>query len=190
MEKALHRDEIFDKIDFTENPLPIGEYENCTFIQCNFSQTNLSNIIFIESSFTGCNLSMPKTNNTAFRKILFKDCKLLGVHFENCNSFLLELTFENCLLNLSSFYKLTIKNTLFDHCSLHEVDFTAANLTSSTFRDCELNDAIFDGTNLEKTDFRTAVNYSIDPEINRIANARFALQGIAGLLNKYDISIE
>jgi len=33
-------------------------------------------------------------------------------------------------------------------------------------------------------------NYSIDPELNKIKKARFSTQGIAGLLDKYDIEIE
>jgi len=40
------------------------------------------------------------------------------------------------------------------------------------------------------TDFRTSVNYSLDPERNRIKKARFSLSGIAGLLDKYDIEID
>jgi hypothetical protein len=33
-------------------------------------------------------------------------------------------------------------------------------------------------------------NYSIDPDLNKIKKARFSTQGIAGLLDKYDIEIE
>jgi len=33
------------------------------------------------------------------------------------------------------------------------------------------------------------VNYSIDPEKNKIKKARFSTAGIAGLLDKYDIEI-
>jgi fluoroquinolone resistance protein len=42
----------------------------------------------------------------------------------------------------------------------------------------------------EKTDFRTAINYSIDPENNRIKKAKFNFSEIFGLLDKYDIEIE
>jgi hypothetical protein len=43
---------------------------------------------------------------------------------------------------------------------------------------------------MEKTDFTSAVNYSIDPEINKLAKAKFSLNGIKGLLEKYNIDIE
>jgi fluoroquinolone resistance protein len=49
---------------------------------------------------------------------------------------------------------------------------------------------VFNRTNLEKCDFRTAFDYSIDPETNRLKNARFSTSGISGLLDKYNLIIE
>ena len=54
----------------------------------------------------------------------------------------------------------------------------------------QISKAIFENTILEKADFRTAYNYAIDPEINKIKRARFSSFGVAGLLQKYDIDIE
>ena len=48
---------------------------------------------------------------------------------------------------------------------------------------------LFTDATFEKKDFRTAVNYSIDPEKNKIKKAWFSAAGIAGLLDKYDIDI-
>ncbi|MFN6083504.1 MAG: pentapeptide repeat-containing protein [Fluviicola sp.] len=70
------------------------------------------------------------------------------------------------------------------------IDFSEADLSNSVFKNCNLLLSVFDRTTLDKADFRTAVNYSIDPEKNRIKKAKFSLQGVAGLLNKYDIIIE
>jgi hypothetical protein len=50
--------------------------------------------------------------------------------------------------------------------------------------------AVFANSNLEKTDFRTAMNYSIDLEENRVKKTRFSLTGLAGLLTKYDVKID
>jgi fluoroquinolone resistance protein len=58
------------------------------------------------------------------------------------------------------------------------------------FDNCDLSKASFDNTILEKADFRTAFNYSINPESNKIKKAKFSVSGIAGLLDKYDIHIE
>jgi len=70
------------------------------------------------------------------------------------------------------------------------VDFTECDLTGSIFENCDLTNATFDNTIIEKVDFRTAFNYSINPELNRIKKAKFSIQGISGLLSKYDIDIE
>jgi uncharacterized protein YjbI with pentapeptide repeats len=78
----------------------------------------------------------------------------------------------------------------FVNCTLHEVDFTEADLTASLFENCDLQRTLFANTNLEKADFRTAFNYSIDPELNRIKKARFSMPGVLGLLSKYNIDIE
>ena len=70
------------------------------------------------------------------------------------------------------------------------MDFTECDLTASIFENCDLNNATFDNTIIEKVDFRTAFNYSINPELNRIKKAKFSIEGISGLLSKYDIDIE
>jgi uncharacterized protein YjbI with pentapeptide repeats len=115
---------------------------------------------------------------------------MLGLHFQDCNPFLLSFVFENCTLNLSSFYKLKLKKTSFKNSGLQEVDFSETDLSGSAFENCDLAKATFDQTNLEKADFRTSYNYSIDPELNRIKKAKFSLSGIIGLLNRYDIDVD
>jgi hypothetical protein len=49
---------------------------------------------------------------------------------------------------------------------------------------------VFDNCIIEKADFTTANNYSIDPEKNKIKNAKFSIPAVIGLLNNYDIVIE
>ena len=190
MERNYFEDLVFEKEDFTETPFNPGEYENCTFNGCNFSGTDLSHMIFTECNFNGCNLSLSKLTNTGMRDIKFKDCKILGLHFEDCSDFLFAVTFDKCILNLSSFYRQKLKKTLFKNCNLHEVDFTEADLSDSIFENCDLSGAKFQSSILEKVDFRTSFNYSIDPEINKIKKAKFSIDGIAGLLDKYDIEIQ
>ncbi len=183
-------DEIFENIDFTKNGLPAGEYEGCSFIVCNFADVNLSGIIFTDCSFTGCNLAMAKLGATAFRNTAFKDCKMLGLHFEHCKEINFTVSFDNCILNLSSFYQRKMKNTSFINCSLTEVDFTESELSGSIFDNCDMAGAVFENTLLEKADLRTAYNYTIDPSQNKIKKAKFSVTGIAGLLSRYDIVIE
>jgi uncharacterized protein YjbI with pentapeptide repeats len=72
---------------------------------------------------------------------------------------------------------------------LIEVDFSESNLRNSIFENCDLERAIFENTNIEKADFRSSNNYVINPDINKIKNAKFSLTGSIGLLAKHDIEI-
>lgn len=190
MEKTYIEDKTFDKVDFTNTPINKGEYENCVFLNCDLSNSNLADIVFSNCEFNNCNISSAKITNTSFKNVLFKNCKMLGLHFESCNPFLLEFNFENCAVNLSSFYKLKLKKINFKNCNLQEVDFSEADLSQAIIDNCDLLNVTFDRTILEKTDLRTAYHYSIDAEKNNIKKAKFSLNGIKGLLDKYDIVVE
>lgn len=179
-----------DKINVAQTPLTAREYEDHAFTNCSFQNADLSDIVFVECEFDNCDLSMAKLTNTTLRDVSFKNCKMLGLRFDTCNEFGLTATFENCILNHSSFYKTKFKKTVFTNLKFHEVDFTECDLSGSVFNNCDLSGALFEMTLLEKADFRTAFNYSIDPERNRIKKARFSLIGIPVLLHKYDIVVE
>ena len=115
---------------------------------------------------------------------------MLGLRFEHCDPFNFSLGFDTCQLNHSSFFRLKLKNTHFKNCQLLESDFTDCDLSGALLDNCDLARSTFENTNLEKADLRSAYNYVIDPELNRIKKAQFSLQGIPGLLIKYDIAIE
>lgn len=190
MSQAFTQDQTFDKLNFSQEPLTKGEYENCTFTNCNFEETNLTEVKFIDCEFRDCNWSLAQLHGTVLRDVTFKDCKMLGLQFETCNEFGLSFSFETCQLNHSTFFQMNIKKTIFRNCQLREIDFSESNLSSVIFDNCDLAQSIFINTILEKADFRTAYNYSIDPENNRIKKAKFSILGISGLLDKYDIVIQ
>ncbi len=189
MSKTYFEEETYNGTDFSAAPFPAGDYDNCAFINCVFTSADLSGVNFSECRFDGCDMSLATLTKTTFNNAKFKDCKMLGLHFNGCNKFLLSLSFENCMLNLSSFYKLNLKKTLFKNCSLHEVDFSEADLSASVFDRCDFFNATFDNTVLEKADFRTSYHYTINPEINRVKKAKFSADGLIGLLVKYDIVV-
>jgi uncharacterized protein YjbI with pentapeptide repeats len=111
------------------------------------------------------------------------------VLFTDCNTFGLSLKFERCILDNASFYKLKLKGITFKDSKLTETDFTECDLTRAVFADCDLKNAAFDHTNLEQADFRSAKNYTIDPENNKLRKAKFSLHQVGGLLQKYQIEI-
>ena len=183
-------DKDHHNIDFKETVLERGEYEACQFTNCDFSNTDLSGTKFIDCRFAGCNLSVAKLVTTVFQDVCFKDCKLLGLRFDQCSKFGLSFSLDNCQLNHSSFAGARLKGIHIIDSQLHEVDFTDCDLTDAVLTNCDLYKAVFDNTILLKADFRAAFNYSIDPETNRIKGAQFSLPQVTGLLNKYGIKIE
>lgn len=185
-----NQDAKFENIDYSEKELTKIEFIDCEFKNCNFTKSNLTNTDFIDCSFIACNFSMAVVNKLGIKTVKFKECKLMGIDFSKCNSFLFSASFNNCQLDYCSFFQMKMKKTLFVDCSLKEVDFVETDLTMVVFKNCDLLNSNFDRTNLEKADFRTAFNYSFDPEINKIKKAKFSKEGIIGLLYKYDIEIE
>lgn len=190
MARVFVEEQTFSKVDYTHKVIEKGEYEYCTFDHCNFLQSDISDIRFMECEFISCNLSMVNISLAALQDVRFKDCKMLGIHFESCRHFGFAVHFDHCTLNHSSFYQLNLPKTTFAHTQLHEVDFTESNLTASLFDHCDLTNATFEASNLEKVDFRTSYNYSIDPEKNRVKKAIFSPSGLIGLLGKYDIEVD
>ncbi|MHA7128882.1 pentapeptide repeat-containing protein [Algoriphagus namhaensis] len=187
---AFYSDETFQGINFLKEDLKKGEYESCRFVRCNLSGVDLSGFRIEDCVFESCELSNCKVFKTGFQQVSFKDCKMLGIHFYTCNPFLLELEFVACQLDYSSFTKLPLKGTKLENCRMYETDFTAADLSGGSFRGSDLSGAIFEQTILEKTDFRTAQNFSLDPELNRLKEAFFDVTGLAGLLGKHRLNID
>ena len=182
--------EEYSKTDFTNKKIKKGEYDNCTFINCNFEGIHASNIQFVECKFIDCNFSNTIVKDTAFKVVDFINCKMIGVKFNECDPFLLQLSFKDCQLNYTSFYKLKIQNTKFKNCNLEEADFTETILTSALFETCDLKNTTFDSTNLEKVDFRTAFNFEMNPQQNSLKGARFSKENVQGLLSVYKIIVE
>lgn len=190
MSNQVIEDQHFERKNPAQNPLEKGDYENCTFTQCSFSEANLAQFKFIDCVFEECDLSNATITKAGFQDVTFKGCKMLGLRFDICDAFGLAIHFEKCLLDHVSFYKLKLSNTIFKDSRLRETDFTEADLSAAHFENCDLQQAVFDQCNLEKTDFTTAYNFSFDPQNNRMKGAKFPLSGLPGLLVKYGLNID
>lgn len=176
--------------DFSGQVFENLEYELCVFKNCNFSNSKFTGTKFLETTFIGCNLSNVQLYKTSFQDVSFKTCKMLGLHFDKCNPFSFAISINDCQLNHSIFYQMKLGNSSFVNTNLQGVDFTDAELKNCIFQKCDLLNAVFENTNLEKVDLSTCLNYSIDPNNNRIKKAKFSVYGLPGLLTKYDIKID
>lgn len=114
----------------------------------------------------------------------------MGLDFSSSNSFLFSMSFQDCLLDYSTFIYKKLKKTNFIDCSLKDVDFSNTDLSLTIFKNCDLANATFQDCILEKTDFRTSRNYTFDPSENKIKRTKVAHSALAGLLEKFDLDIE
>ncbi len=187
---AFFQDQIYTDIDFTIEKLPSGEYDQCRFIHCNFSEKHLSNYTFLECDFEDCNFTNTRFGGTTLNQITFTNCKMTGVDLSSSNDFMLSINFTNCILDLANCFQLNLSNTHFKDCSLKETDFTESTLTNAIFSECNLKGAIFENTQLQKADFTSARNFSIHPEKNRLTGALFSRTTIDGLVQHLKIRLK
>jgi len=190
MKEKFYDNQDYTNINYSGQKISQTEFDSCVFLNCDFSNADLSDNDFINCRFESCNFAMAKLNSSGLKDAHFTGCKLVGINFENCSDFLFAVSFKKCVLDYSSFFGKKLKKARFNDCSMKEVDFSSTDLSGAEFGNCDLSMAVFTQCNLEKTDFRTAVNYSFDPETNKMKKAKFSISGLAGLLGKYNIEIE
>jgi uncharacterized protein YjbI with pentapeptide repeats len=168
---------------------PQPEFEQCRFVGSDFSGADLTNKRFIDCLFERCNLSLATLAGAAFQQVTFRECKLSGVQFSACRDMLFEIELAHCQLPYASFHGKRMRGTRFTHCVLNDVDFSYTDLTEAVFQECTLTGAIFEQTQLTAADFTTATGFLIAPDSNSVKKARFSLEGLPGLLSKYDIIV-
>jgi len=189
MEEIIHIQKTFEKVVYIDKRINNREFEDCVFKNCDFSNSNFGSNTFLDCEFIDCNSSMTTLAGTSLKNVSFRNCKLLGIAFNECDDFLFQVHFEDCTLDYAVFSNKKMLKTKFINSSVREVTFIGTNLTSSVFDNCNLDGAIFNETQLAGVNFKTAYNYKIDPEFNPMRKAQFSTEGIVGLLDKYDIKI-
>jgi fluoroquinolone resistance protein len=190
MDHKFEQNSTFKKITGADIEGTERTFEDCRFINCDFSYANFSHITFINCEMDTCNLSLVKLTETGLQGIRFNNCKITGVNFGESSSFSLEVSFKKCVLDYTVWHKRKLKGTVFDDCSFEEADFSEADLTNADFQKCNLNRAIFSRTILRGADMRSAYNFNIDPENNTINKAKFSADALNGLLIKYNLVID
>lgn len=183
-------DQQFENIDFAKDGFEQAEYSYCTFKQCNFQAVILSKSRFIDSTFEGCNLSNANIKDASFQNATFEQCKMLGLQFDTCTDFGFEMHCKNAMLQHAIFFKMDLTHCSFDSCNLSEADFGEADLSGITLSNCNLEKTIFAYTNLEKANLLGSVNFTIDPDNNKMKGARFSAAEVIRLLDKYGLDIE
>lgn len=180
----------YSNTTFQDKDIIYKDFEKCSFVNCNFTKADFQGVAFTDCTFLNCNFAYARINYVAFRDALFTVCDFTNVNFAMVDPLLFSVEFKDCILDYAKFYKLKIKGTIFSNCSLTAVDFMNTDLTEAVFDNCNLHQSVFIDAIANKADFTTSYNFIIDPERNKLKKARFSLDGLKGLLEKYDIVIE
>ncbi|MGV3704926.1 MAG: pentapeptide repeat-containing protein [Arcticibacter sp.] len=189
MERIVHEDKTFEKVVYAEKLVKGREFQSCTFVNCDFSNSEFYYSKFMDCTFDGCNLSMMKLSESTVNNVTFRNSKILGVNFSECQDFLFSVSFDSCILDYSSFLGKKMLKTRFIRTSMKEVNFNKTNLSQSLFDQTDLSGALFDATNLTAANLVSAYGFAIDPEHNVIKKASFSQHGLAGLLARYQINV-
>ena len=166
-----------------------ARFEACSFRNVNWAGADLRQSRFEDCTFIDCDLSNIKALGASFQDVRFEGCKLLGIAFEVCNPLGLNVRFERCNLEASTWQEMDVRGFQFQECKLQYTDFTAANCEGVKFATCDLLQAVFERTNLKKADFRTAEQWTINPAVNQVKGARFQKEELKGLLQQWGLDL-
>ena len=189
-----YEDLLYSGLDLRGVTLAEAVFSGCRFERCTLSGATLYRCSLLDCAFDDCDLSNLQVPNSRFVDAAFRRCKLLGVDWtragdRTASKLPLSFAFEECVLSLSGFFGLSLKNSRLLRCTALEADFAEADLSGCDCRETDFAKARFLHTNLSKADFTGARNYQIDPTANTVRRARFSLPDAIALLQAFDLQI-
>lgn len=194
-EEFLIKDDYFEDarfhgIDFSDLELRDYTFEDCVFERCSFREMALFGTSFRNCRFLNCQWILVKLNNTVLHDVEFKDSKLVGINFTDCNPFGFSPDFYDTVIDNCMFYHLNMKKRTMKNCKIFNTDFTETDFREADFSLSEFKETIIQACELGRADFRTARGYSIDPFTNKVKNAKFSFPGVCSFLGYLGIKIE
>ncbi len=161
--------ETFENLDLDLTQLLDHNFEDCVFINCKFNNVNF--------------------HGTKMQNVRFEACKITGVDFSILSKFLIEMHFEETVLEVCTFSNQKLQDLSFQNSSLKECDFTSCNLQKVHLGDTDLKGTTFIDCDLRQTDFKTAQNYFFDLNQNKVKGAKFSQPEVLTFLSPYGLKI-
>lgn len=186
----MHDHETFEDEDFAARRPFSGEVYDCTFRRCDFTESDLSGVAFVDCTFEACNLSMARLGDTRLQSVAFTDCKMVGVELSACSDFAFAADFAGCRLDYASLQGKRLRGADFTGASLAQANLAGADLSEAVLADCALEGAVFERTTLTGADLRGARDFRIDPETNTVGGAKVSRAALEGFLVQYGLEVE
>ncbi len=192
-EQTEYLSQSFSGLDLSDRNMTCKEFDDCTFQECNFSETIISDCKFVDCLFIRCNLSVAKIEQSKFSDVTFDECKMVGVDWTKASWASIALSspikFMKCIINDSCFFGLSLTEIVCEECKAHDVDFREGDFSQANFTYTDFTNSLFRETNLTGADFTEATNYNIDISLNEIKRAKFSRYEAVRLLNSLDIEL-
>ena len=175
--------------EYNDKKLDSIYFDNCTFVKCDFSKSDMRGCKFTECTFKNCDLSLASFINCVFNDVIFENSKLIGISWSKCEE-PFEVKFDSCNISQNSFHLLDLRKMKFINSLIKDTGFEECNLERALFESCDLELTVFLNNNLQKANFETSKNYLIDPKQNDIKNAQFSLPEALSFLSLLPIKVK
>jgi len=187
--EKYYEDTAFTSLSLPDASLTDIEFFRCRFDSCQFLRTVFCRCRFEACVFQKCDLSLLQVTDCRFVDAKFVKSKMLGIDWTRAAK-PLAIALHGCNVSHSVFVELHLPKLEMTECVAREVDFTGVHLTKANLSRTDFLGSRFIHTDLSCADFSQAVNYSIDPTVNRVKKAVFTLPEAMSLLSAFDIILQ
>lgn len=182
--------EKYTSLDFEPDSLIGRQFDSCRFTSCTFRETDLRSTVFDTCTFLRCDFILPKIAGLTLRAAVFKDSRLMGLPFGECNQFGFDVDFHECIIDSCMFLSMKFRKKAFTNNKFRNSDFMDCDLRDASFNGCHFENAQFHNCNLQKSDFREAENYCINPDGNKVKGSKHRLPGVLSFIPFLGIDLE
>ncbi len=159
-----------------------AQFENCTFVELDFSGASLQGVLFQDCLFQGCDLSRANLSGAQIQGAIFESCRLMGLNWSAAAGMLLAFRFVDCNAGFSIFHGVDLRRCEFSASKLAQSEFQQSDLSGLSFEGCDLSGASFLGTRLHRADLSGARGVFLDPARCALKDTRLDLASALGVL--------
>ena len=192
-ERRFYQGETFANYDPGEL-LENAEFEDCVFDHCRWLGTRVQNCRFNACTFDHCNFFRRGVQLYHHERCLAAEqcVPLHGVGRAAGQKRGVPAVWQNqnCAFRYNDFSGMALNGFDWTGAELQQCTFDDTRLAGASFYGVRLGGTRFTRCDLQKADLRTAEEYAIDLETNKLKGARFSFPDVVRLLDGTGIVIE
>ena len=148
--------QTFTQLDWRQANMQDSVFEDCTFVDVNFSKGQFDNLRLIDCTMHNCNFREANLQYGLFERTSFYDEKQnKGCNFYGTN--LKSASLMHCDLTLSNFSRAVLYDVLMDTCLAPDTQFVMADFTQQVAKNKSVSAAQLLNSNFTRADFEGAV---------------------------------